>query len=269
MLPSGRLRPVVAVTLTLWAAHENLNRDDQRAMSTRVERSETGIERLLRAEAAQVQFVQADSVTWRKWAGRKAVRLWQAIALHSFLDPDALSRPWVDAADPRVYWPPLDEPRLQVPPGLRDELTRNLDAAKAAVIALKLPLYERVGIPAENCLQDEEVLVSEFHAWATSVQLPVVTGWRPRSGSGPWPWGEHTTSQLEQLASAAERFWRTRDEGGQYDPANDPEPKNSEVEAFLCARGVPVSAASHIASLLRPPTIRPGPRSRRRWAEKG
>lgn len=70
-----------------------------------------------------------------------------------------------------------------------------------------------------------------------------------------WPWGEHETKLLRQLAAAAEEFWKL------YDPA-DPStaPTNAQVSGWLVRRGVPERSAGAIATILRADGLPSGPR---------
>lgn len=71
-----------------------------------------------------------------------------------------------------------------------------------------------------------------------------------------WPWGDHTTKGLEDLAAAGETFWR------RYDP-RDPSTAetNERVSAWLQnERQVTRNRADFIASLLRDDDLPSGPR---------
>ncbi len=62
-----------------------------------------------------------------------------------------------------------------------------------------------------------------------------------------WPWGDHTTKDLEHLEAAGNKFWKL------YDPA-DPStaPTIDQVKDWLNQeRGVPKERAYYIASILR------------------
>lgn len=75
------------------------------------------------------------------------------------------------------------------------------------------------------------------------------------SNAGSWPWGEHETDLLRQLAAAAERFWR------RYDPTDaTTAPKNDEVVAWLKSRGVAERNAAVMATILRADKLPTGPR---------
>lgn len=70
-----------------------------------------------------------------------------------------------------------------------------------------------------------------------------------------WPWGEHSTRLLNNLADAARTFWQL------YDPA-DPStaPTNEQVVDFLRKRGVALRTAEVMATILRADGLPTGPR---------
>jgi hypothetical protein len=70
-----------------------------------------------------------------------------------------------------------------------------------------------------------------------------------------WPWGSHSTRNLELLAQAVERFWI------RYDP-EDPTtaPKNSQVSAWLQERGMSERVAEITAQIIRAGDLKAGRR---------
>ena len=72
---------------------------------------------------------------------------------------------------------------------------------------------------------------------------------------GNWPWGNHETELLRQLANAARLFWIN------YDPT-DPStaPTNEQVKNWLVNKGVAPRTAEIMATILRADGLRPGPR---------
>jgi hypothetical protein len=71
-----------------------------------------------------------------------------------------------------------------------------------------------------------------------------------------WPWGSHTTQDLEDLKAAALHFWRD------YDPKQQSNaPKNDAVISWLMKeRNTVEDKAKKIASILRPKDLKSGPR---------
>jgi hypothetical protein len=73
---------------------------------------------------------------------------------------------------------------------------------------------------------------------------------------GPWPWGTHTTPELDELALAVRKWWVNVD---MTDPTSVP--TNETVINWLLERGkVSKNLASAIASIIRPPGATNAPR---------
>lgn len=228
----------------------------------------TGIELVLsKAPGDAVQFVLLDEVSTLKWASRKHVELWQAVALHSSVDPDALGGQWKEV---RYFYQSREafevlmaqfdtEPQPKGTPGPDDLLGSNFTRAGKAAAGEDLPCLRL----AARDVMTSEVSLAEFLGWALSSRLPVVSGFRARtepSIGGPWPWGRHTTPKLELLAAIGER-WRLVADHGSYDPDDiRSAPHSGDVVAWLMEQGVGESVAKVMASMLRPPTLRTGPR---------
>ncbi len=71
-----------------------------------------------------------------------------------------------------------------------------------------------------------------------------------------WPWGDHETELLRQLAAAAERFWK------RYDPSDrTTAPRNEEVSDWLEMQGVAKRTATVMATVLRAEGLPTGPRT--------
>lgn len=224
------------------------------------------------------QFILLDEVASLKWAARRRAALWQAVVLHSWLDPDLLCDGWpasferdqLDAVvgellrDGTVSSP--DQLVRRIPKAGSDpqlQLLHNLTVAAVALSAGSLP---RLTLDTGNVLASE-VSLSEFLGWSLRTGLPVVKGFSPRTITQPisrWPWGSHTTKKLDLLAEAGEH-WRLKVEGGTYDP-DDPftAPRSEVIEEWLTCRGIPTTVAKAMASILRPLTVPTGPRKSRR-----
>ncbi len=79
----------------------------------------------------------------------------------------------------------------------------------------------------------------------------------PKNDNQPtWPWGSHTTQDLEDLKAAAIHWWSS------YSPDNPASaPKNESVMRWLMEeRGTVEAKAKNIASILRPRDLKSGPR---------
>jgi hypothetical protein len=78
----------------------------------------------------------------------------------------------------------------------------------------------------------------------------------PSNNLSKWPWGSHTTRDLEDLRAAAIHWWSSYSSG---DPASAP--KNENVIRWLMEeRGTVEAKAKNIASILRPRDLKSGPR---------
>lgn len=231
----------------------------------------TGIEAVFRSHRRMTdeRFVQIDQAGLVKWAREDTVRIWQAVALHSFLDPDAFdAEPYrageylkklstelaASSAEPVTL---LDKAKVQ--------FVANLKAACDAVIVHELDLAYHAGMVFDL---NSQVELSKFHAWTIRADLPVAEGWPARTAGTTerWSWGRHTTPLLEALEAAAKAHWRRLDEGGQYDPADPSSVSNNDkVAAWLQERFPVVSkeTAQVMARILRDPNLPVGrPRER-------
>ncbi|HVV50222.1 MAG TPA: hypothetical protein VHO06_11220 [Polyangia bacterium] len=80
-------------------------------------------------------------------------------------------------------------------------------------------------------------------------------------GGRRWPWGSYETPQLRRLAEAAKEFWADG-----HDP--DSAPRKEKIVASLRKNGASKGEAEAIAQILRPPSVRPGPRGTYRSKKK-
>lgn len=235
----------------------------------------SGIELVLsQGRGVWVQFVMLDGIAAKKWAAMPEVELWQAVALHSSLDPDLMGGSW-EALDRHFS---LEE-------AFRDLLASCESSPTAAEVAQRIAwgkspeerLTENFKIAGHaarmeslRCsrLHEREAMLSrvslaEFLGWSIRAGLPAVSGFPTRASSAltaRWPWGNHTTPKLELLAEAGER-WRLVEDGGTYTSGDLKSAPHSKVLVrWLIQRGASSTVAEAIASMLRTPTLRTGPR---------
>lgn len=111
--------------------------------------------------------------------------------------------------------------------------------------------------------------LADFAAWAIGKNWTLPSEFpRPDAASYPlapeglqiggasWPWGNHETDLLRELAAAAARYY-----GANYDPSDiDSAPKSADVIAWLMTRRVAKRVAEVMAQILRPDGLRTGPR---------
>jgi len=221
---------------------------------------QSGIERLLQTKPCSiVQYLVGEDATWLKWAAFSELQLWQAVALHSYLDPDLLLG-WRelrnDVSCTQFVRDLTDEPSSDADPERR--LLVNIECAVSAMQNAVLPAIKVDLDYAEN----STVSVAEFHAWSIRALLKPVQGFPARSPS-PRPsqfrWGSYSTPRLEQLAAAVE-LWRLKEDGGSYDPGQSwTAPRSKVVRATLAKAGVPETLIDTYVSLVRDPRLRPGP----------
>lgn len=235
----------------------------------------SGIELILsKAQGQRVQFVRLDDVAVQKWASMLQVELWQAVALHSYLDPDLLGGSWSTlhshyvhedafqnllatyASDPSEQTGAAHG-QIDIDPQqcLRSNFKRAGDAA--LMESLQCVALEKRDVMLSK------VSLAEFLGWSIRTRLNVVQGFPSRASTpsrARWPWGNHTTPKLELLAEAGEH-WRLVADGGRYSAEDiQSAPHSKAIVAWMVRKGVHSSVAESIASMLRPPSLRTGPR---------
>lgn len=234
----------------------------------------SGIEALLTLDALErhERFVPLDRAGRIKWARHGEIEVWQAVALHSFLDPDALGASSEDAlgylaavrdmflrTDRHIRRPRAAPSMLGVTENLRIAVTH---------LAADGPLKGR---DMHGIMERTIVSVADFHAWSVRFCLPVYGDWLPtypaKKPEPPrWSWGAHSTPLLEALEAAAKAHWLRVDEGGRYDPADPTSAStNDKVAAWIREKFPAVSneTALVMARILRDPNLPAGrPRER-------
>jgi hypothetical protein len=108
-------------------------------------------------------------------------------------------------------------------------------------------LFFKVEGYSEYTIDSTWLLASEVDSIANVKQMATPT---------KWPWGEHETKLLTDLAAAAREWWST------YDPEQPATaPRNEDVEAWLMSeRGVSDRLAKAMATILRADGVKTGPR---------
>lgn len=185
---------------------------------------------------------------WDKWKLVPDAKLWEAAALSLNIAPEKVRfahRRVGRVGPPPVFFESREfDDRLFVvirnfgadswltPTSVRDSLKSTVSLPLFATWAAKLKL----DIPEEFLKLAEKV-----------DDVP--------NEHGSWPWGDHDTYLLQQLAAAAREHWAG------YDP-NRPKsaPKNATVIKWLEERGVSKRTAQVMASILRHDKLPPGPR---------
>jgi hypothetical protein len=88
--------------------------------------------------------------------------------------------------------------------------------------------------------------------------LEAVRSTKNSSKNAGWPWGEHSTKNLQALAAAAHRFWKN------YDPTQaDTSTTNKEVARWLAEeQKVSPTLAEAMATILRADGLPTGPKKK-------
>lgn len=198
-----------------------------------------------------------DTFTWRKWSKMRLACLWEAVALHCYLDPRHMTKASIGYYDdlPSGSAARLYQERIAVAyQHLSDGVLKSKDEP-----GLDLNL--------------RSVRLSHYAQWAQELGMPLPPEFprTPTSKIGTaetadkWPWGSHDTALLRLLAEVGQ-FWKPESEGGNYDPA-DPTtaPTNEQIEAWLKERRVSIKVREVMATMLRADDM---PSGRRRLKAK-
>lgn len=195
----------------------------------------------------------ADADTWRKWSRMRLACLWEAVALHCYLDP---------------------HPRHMT----KNTITSSTDAPAGSAARLFQERWmiawhhgsdgvlKTTGRPGED-FRDRAVRLSDYAQWARELgmTLPPYFPTAPTSKLttiDKWPWGTHDTAMLGHLSAAATEFWKPVSEGGNYDPERPTTAKsNKVVAAWLFQRTNSDNISKAMATILRADNLPPGPRT--------
>lgn len=210
----------------------------------------------------------ADLDTWARWHGASEAKLWQAVALHSKLDPDEIGEDDASAFEEILAFSGLSRDECADP---LSELETNIERACAAAQDGSLPVVKG----AEDSRSAVVSLVA-FNRWARSVNLPVLVeggSFLPRvwtddaKGSKYW-WGDYETPMLLDMFNVIYEKWRLVEDGGVFDVGMpDTAPTEDEVIDWLKKHGrssMSETKREHVASLIRHPLAPVGRRSSRR-----
>lgn len=137
-------------------------------------------------------------------------------------------------------------PALRAPTGPWDGSFATLFDPKVHALSSALIYQDKLA----KWFEDNGYLSKFFHLPAAEWASP------DESLIERWPWGSHTTANLEHLAAAAGKFWR------HYDPQDHTTaPLNEDVVQWLEARGVSGRIAAAMATILRADNLPTGPRT--------
>ncbi len=185
---------------------------------------------------------------WGVWIHVPEATVWEAVALSLNIEPMSIAR--------GRSW--------------REYVTRNdSDGAftKRLLVATRNLGAEKILRPIsyDQGLGNYSIDLGVFANWAIGIKWDVPGQFAEiatRAALSPaetkasrWPWGQHETELLRQLAAASQKFWSN------YDPA-DPStaPTNQQISDWLEAKGVSNRVAEIMAQILRADGLPTGPR---------
>lgn len=198
----------------------------------------------------------ADSETWRKWSRMRLACLWEAVALHCYLDPH-----------PRYMTKNTISSSSETQAGSAARLFQERFAIArhhGSDGTLKIR-----GLSSDD-FRDRGVRLSDYAQWAQGLDMTLpphfpTTPTTNLTTPAMWPWGTHDTVLLGHLAATAHHFWKPVSEGGNYDPERPITAKSNDViTAWLMKRGVSENMAKAIPTLLHADDMAKGPRATHR-----
>jgi hypothetical protein len=195
------------------------------------------------------------SVDWQHWITKPTAKVWEAVALHCYINPASTS------------------PSLLQSGGEVKRRTAVWFYRWRLITALQYVESEMMDtLTYEDDLCERQVGFDDYVKWAKYLDYPLPKKFPrqkpiPLIGKGgslshrKWPWGSHETDLLRVLAEAGE-LWRPVDEGGLYDPY-DPTtaPTNEQMVLWLKKYGVSGKVSDAIATILRADSFPYGPRT--------
>jgi hypothetical protein len=202
------------------------------------------------AAASDEGFFPLSEAAWSRWASVRRLAVGEACALLFELDPDRLPALATLLHNHAAFSPALRPFAKAV-----SHATRQLGS--------RLPVVELRADALASLVE-----VTDFIRWAGQMGLAVPARFPGQAREdeaatatgSKWPWGQHETRLLRALEDAG-KFWRTVEEGGNYDP-DDPSsaPTNDQVVTFLARKGVSDKVARAMATILRADNLPVGPR---------
>jgi len=179
---------------------------------------------------------------WNTWKLIPKAQLWMVVALSCDIEPDTEI--------------PLKEEAWE------DQLRVDLKEYRRRLKIAKAHLDEKSLISGvTESEQGVTVKLCDFAEWAGRLKLSLPEEF-PRDPlpvrSDKWPWGDHQTKLLGDLAKAGLRWWQN------YDPdENDTAPTNKQVAKWLEEKcHVSRRISESMASILRADGLPTGPRSK-------
>lgn len=137
--------------------------------------------------------------TWRKWSRMRLACLWEAVALHCYLDPHYMTKASIKYFD--------DLPSGSAARFYQERISVATQHLSDGVLKSR---YE-----PDHGLSFRTVRLSDYAQWAQELGMPLPPAF-PREPTskistnvtaGKWPWGSHDTALLRLLAEAGQ-FWK-------------------------------------------------------------
>lgn len=196
--------------------------------------------------------------TWRKWSRMRFACLWEAVALHCYLDPRYMTKASIKYID--------DLPSGSAARFYQERISIACQYVSDGVLKSRRdPEYPDLNLWS--------VRLSDYAQWAQELGMPLPPEF-PRAPTSKtsrdeapvkWPWGTHDTLMLGHLVAAGNHFWKPVSEGGNYDPERPTTAKsNKEVAAWLFKRTNSDNISKAMATILRADNLPPGPRTTHR-----
>lgn len=228
----------------------------------------SGIDRILREREPLLmnRFYALDDASLGKWVGVELLELWQAVLLHSNVDPDPMGRGSANSlhyvfefAAQLEFLDEMPFMRSSGPMGPELRLKGNIEAAVKALNDGVLPSHqvndEHTGLSV--------VRVADFQYWAARSRLPVIGPWRKRTpiqAPATRLLGTHRTKLLDVMEGVLQRYWRTKEQGGHY-VSGDIRTVTAQADIIEWIREthkVSKATSNAIAKILRPDELPKG-----------
>lgn len=195
---------------------------------------------------------------WSLWRKLPTAQLWEMVALHCFINPEGINPEILGSDQPVKHRSAVWYYRQRI-----------------AIARLHVEEGLLVANSSESDLNERRISFPAYADWADELEMPLpyhfpkkplnrLVG-RASMSTRSWPWGSHETKLLGMLALAGE-FWKTVEEGGNYDPEDDTTaPTNDQIESFLMRQGVTSNKIREaMATILRSDNLPDGRRKSKR-----
>lgn len=186
---------------------------------------------------------------WGYWQQVPAGELWECVALSLDFEPRELLTSLGDDG-----WEDETKERRAEYEQRLDILIRHVSQGVIEATTVSVTRNDAV---------DRMVGLEVFVSWAQKIrwdmprEIACLSQFATGAQGRHWPWGQHETKLLRDLAAAAQKWWAN------YDPTdNTTAPRSKEVVEWLMKeRGAPQRVAEIMAQMLKSDDLRSGPRT--------